>query len=134
VFVSNQIEINLLFDERDTVNYLLRGLTRTRFKSRQRQQAAGALQGTLAKFVKELPRLEPPLIERINTDLKARTKVMLAQMNSALENSQLIENEVFHGAGNDMIMENARPEDKQAAKDAQKKVKRSDEGTTLDWG
>ena len=59
---------------------------------------------------------------------------MLAQMNQALENSQLIEIEVFNAAGNDMIMENARPEAKQAAKEAQRKVKRSDEGPTLDWG
>jgi tetratricopeptide (TPR) repeat protein len=134
VFVSNQIEINLLFDERDTTNYLLRGLSRTRFKSRQRQQAAGALQGTLAKFVKELPKLEPPLIDRINTDLKARTKIMLTQMNQALENSQLIEIEVFNAAGNDMIMQNAQPEAKQAQKDGERKVKRADEGPTLDWG
>jgi hypothetical protein len=134
VFVANQIEINLLFDERDTVNYLMRGLARTRFKARQRQQAAGALQGTLAKFVKELPALEPPLIERINVDLKARTQIMLAQMNSALENSQLIEIEVFNAAGNDMIMENARPEAKQAQKDQQKKLKHSEDGATLDWG
>jgi hypothetical protein len=134
VFASNQLEINLLFDERDTTNYLLRALTRTRFKSRQRQQAAMALRGTLAKFVRELPALEPPLIARINQDLKDRSHTMLAQMNSALENSQLVEIEVFNAAGQDMIMENARPEDKAAALAHQKKVKRAEEGATLDWG
>ncbi|HUP57852.1 MAG TPA: hypothetical protein VM598_10400, partial [Bdellovibrionota bacterium] len=134
IFVANQIEINLLFDERDTVNYLLRGLARTRFKSKQRQRAAMALRGTLQKFVKELPALEPPLVARINDDLLARTRIMMGGMRSSLENSQLIEIEVFNAAGNDMIMENARPADKLAQKEQQQKVKRADEGATLDWG
>jgi hypothetical protein len=96
-------------------------------------RAAPAWRSLLANYRKGIGPREKKLIARINDDLAARSRRMLQQIGEIAENNQLIEVEIYNGASQDIIWQNAHPDYKEAAKkmkdDAQKQV-----GQVLDWG
>jgi hypothetical protein len=104
--------------------------------SRAQQQGALALRNTMLKFSSESGRIQTALASQISDDLNQRASLMVKQLNAAVENIQLVEIEIYNSAGEDMIMENARPGYAEAAKEARDnalKHKRP-QGNVLDWG
>ena len=103
----------------------------THFK---RLRAAAPLwRSILAKHQKTAPRLERLLVERVNHDLARRTRRMLALLDEVAENNQLIEIEIYNGASQDIIWQNAHPDYREVARGlAQERP--TNEGEVWVWG
>lgn len=180
MFLSDQDEINLLFDERDSATSLQKWGSREqnrlaleilenlknlkpafyaakakmkvgdslpssvkrgieKLKSdliafRRMQRAAPVWKSVLANHQKQAPGIEKRLASEINTDLFLRTHRMLSQLEETAENIQLIEVEIYNGASEDIIWQNAHPEYKKMAKELDDDADRSPASKVWDWG
>ncbi len=180
LFLANQGEINLLFDEKDAASGLnkwgsreqtrlaqeilnnLKELkpafyaARTKLKPgedlpskvrnglqklkqdviafRRMQKAAPVWKAVLANHQKQAPGIEKRLASDIQTDLKIRTDRMLTQLEETAENIQLIEVEIYNGASEDIIWQNAHPEYKKLAKELDDDADRAPASKVWDWG
>jgi tetratricopeptide (TPR) repeat protein len=180
VFLANQDEINLLFDEKDSASSLnkwgskeqnrigqeilnnlkelkpafyaaraklkpgqdlpakvrssLQKLKQDVIAFRRMQKAAPIWKAVLANHQKQAPGIERRLAAEIQTDLKARTDRMLGQLEETAENIQLIEVEIYNGASEDIIWQNAHPEYKKMAKELDDDADRSPASKVWDWG
>jgi hypothetical protein len=74
------------------------------------------------------------LIARIDTDIKTRNLRMLTQLEEITENIQLIEVEIYNGASQDIIWQNAHPDYKQVAKAIREDHDASARSKVWDWG
>jgi tetratricopeptide (TPR) repeat protein len=164
VFISDQDEINLLFDEKQAAASLTASgakeqgnLTReilnevsdikSDFKKelaarnkegkpfsgklqghladlrdklasfRNLQKAAPVWRSVLAHHLQLTPGIEHRLMAEIDTELKRRSERMYEQLDEIAENIQLIEVEIYNGASQDIIWQNAHPDFKKMAKD-----------------
>jgi hypothetical protein len=180
VFLANQDEINLLFDEKDSASGLqkwgskeqnrigqeiltnlkelkpafyaaraklkpgeelpskvkngLQKLKQDVIAFRRMQKAAPVWKAVLANHQKHAPGIERRLATEIQTDLKARTDRMITQLEETAENIQLIEVEIYNGASEDIIWQNAHPEYKKMAKELDDDADRSPASKVWDWG
>ena len=139
VLIANQQEINLIFDEKTAIRryFGLLANMKEKLPSRPQQQGAQALRNTLTKFFSEAGAIEQNLVAQINGDLAQRAAQMVRGLNGSVENIQLVEIEIYNSAGEDMIMENARPGFKIEAKEARErmlKAKKPVGANQLDWG
>jgi tetratricopeptide (TPR) repeat protein len=100
---------------------------------RRLQQGAPVWHTILASYKKTAPSIKTRLISGINSDLKLRSGRMLAQLEEIAENVQLIEVEIYNGASQDIIWQNAHPDfKKMAAK--MKDDRREPASKSWDWG
>lgn len=180
LFISDQEEINLLFDEKDNTQNInkwgsaeqnrlageilknLRDLTPNYMDAKARQKPGqplpGDVQHDLAKLKDDLtafrrmqkaapvwkavlahnekiaPQTEKHLSEEIETELRARSQKMHSQLEEIAENIQLIEVEIYNGASEDVIWQNAHPEYKKIAKDLDNDQDRTPASQTWNWG
>ncbi len=78
--------------------------------------------------------IERKLVQRINTDLSVRNLMMMKKLKDVAENTYLIEVEIYNGASEDVVWQNAHPEFKpyvdQVKKDAEQAVK----SKVYNWG
>jgi tetratricopeptide (TPR) repeat protein len=96
-------------------------------------RAAPAWRGLLANYQKQVPGTQARLIARINEDLAARSRMMLQQLEEIAENNQLIEVEIYNGASQDIIWQNAHPDYKAIAQKMKDEAQKQG-GQVLDWG
>jgi hypothetical protein len=101
---------------------------------RRMQKAAPVWKAVLANHQRQAPGIERRLASDIQTDLKARTDRMLTQLEETAENIQLIEVEIYNGASEDIIWQNAHPEYKKMAKELDNDVDRAPASKVWDWG
>ena len=74
------------------------------------QHAAPIWRAVLANSQRKMPAIEKGLVARINSDLERRSERMLAQLDEIAENVQMIEIEIYNGASQDIIWQNAHPD------------------------
>lgn len=91
----------------------------------------------LARFQKNSTSTQKQLVAHINSDLTSRTEQMRVQLAEIAENNQLIEVEIYNGASQDIIWQNAHPDYKKLAKQFQNE--RDEHGRApaekvWDWG
>jgi tetratricopeptide (TPR) repeat protein len=83
---------------------------------RRLQLAAPVWQVVSTRFLSTVPTQQGKLIARINNDIKLRNVRMYTQLDEIAENIQLIEVEIYNGASEDIIWQNAHPDYKEVAK------------------
>ncbi len=101
---------------------------------RRMAQAAPALKNILASFEESSPSIRADRVERINRDLDERTRGMHIRLEEIAENNQLIEVEIFNGASQDIIFQNAHPEYRELAQKMKARIERASAEKVLDWG
>lgn len=182
VFISDQDEINLLFDEKQAATALTSTgareqgkLTReilekvsgiksdfkkqlaTRKKEgkpfsdklqsdlaslrdslssfRNLQKAAPIWRAVLAHHLQQTQKIEQRLTAEIEKDLNDRTSRMHEQLEEIAENIELIEVEIYNGASQDIIWQNAHPDFKKVAKEINDdNNNRAPASQTWNWG
>jgi hypothetical protein len=83
---------------------------------------------------KRSPVINHGLVVKIEADLQNRTVRMLRQLEDIAENNQLIEVEIYNGASQDIIWQNAHPDYKDIAERIKKDTQRANAGKVWDWG
>ncbi len=96
--------------------------------------AAPAWRTILASHQEKAPSIEKSLVKEINLDLANRTLDMYTQLQEIAENNQLIEVEIYNGASQDIIWQNAHPEYKEIAKQMKEENNRATAEKVWDWG
>jgi len=180
LFISNQNEINLLFDEKDFTVKLshsgaheqkkleqdilknaheltmklrstrknlqpgqdlpqklvekLAELKRNIIHYARLQRAAPKWRTILASYNRRAPQMEGKLIASINQDLSKKTRRMHMQIEEIAENLQLVEVEIYNGASQDIIWQNAHPDYKEAAKKMSDDHQQATADKVWDWG
>lgn len=101
---------------------------------RRMQQAAPYWRTVLAKHQRVVPGVKDRLVARINADLANRSDRMLLQLDEIAENVQLIEIEIYNGASQDIIWQNAHPDYRQLVQQMKEESKKASAGKVWDWG
>ncbi len=101
---------------------------------RRLQQGAPTWHAILTNYKKLVPITEARLVATVNADLKARSQRMLEQLDEIAENIQLIEVEIYNGASQDIIWQNAHPDYKKVAQTMKGEGAAPNAATTWDWG
>jgi len=101
---------------------------------RRMQQAAPVWGTVLTNYKHQAPIIETKLVARVNKDLRTRTETMTEQLEEIAENVQLIEVEIYNGASQDVIWQNAHPDYKKIAKQMNSDEKKDIAAKTWDWG
>jgi hypothetical protein len=101
---------------------------------RRLNAAAPVWQAVMKNYRKGAPGLEKQLIARINEDIGIRSKRMHAQLEEIAENIQLIEVEIYNGASQDIIWQNAHPDYRKMAEQMKEDNVREAREKTWDWG
>ena len=101
---------------------------------RRLQQGAPVWHTILANHKKSAKTTELKLVAAINADLRTRSLRMLTQLEEISENIQLIEVEIYNGASQDIIWQNAHPEFKKIAQKMKEEQRREATAKSMDWG
>jgi hypothetical protein len=130
VFIAEQKELNLTFDEDDIAKDLV--VSAERASKQESKKLRDTFKGLVANFVRKLPETQQSIIAKINAELASRNNAMIAGLVEAFETAQLIEVEIYNQAGEDMIHKTGRG-GKNLAK-AEPAKKKDDGPPALDWG
>jgi tetratricopeptide (TPR) repeat protein len=102
---------------------------------RNMQHAAPIWKTLLASHLKKAPLIEHHLIAAIGADLKSRSERMHDQLEEVAENIELVEVEIYNGASEDIIWQNAHPDFKKIARDmTDDSGNRAPASKVWDWG
>lgn len=106
----------------------------TEARQAQLAKSLAAWVQTLKQFREGAARQRDRLLARIETTFRGLNERMLRQLQAVAKANDLVEAEIWHGAGKDMVWQNANPEYAAAVKDGkfQKRAPASDGG--YDWG
>lgn len=89
----------------------------------------------LANFNKVSPAIEKRLVGEIGADIAVINERMLAQLNDVADNTHFIEVEIFTGASQDMVWQNAHPDFEKVSKElSQEDSQKPAAATVWDWG
>lgn len=80
------------------------------------------------------PRTQQNLVAAIENRLKSTSQRMFLQLEEIAENNQLIEIEIFNGASQDLIWQNANPEYRKIAAELQANERAAQKGRVWNWG
>lgn len=101
----------------------------------KRVQNAAPVWKVLSASVKtKAPKIQTQLVAQINNDLARRSVRMLGQLNEVAENIQLVEVEIYNGASQDIIWQNAHPEYKEVAEKMKSDHEKKQKEKVWDWG
>ena len=101
---------------------------------RRVRTAAAPWHTILGNHNKNLPGLQKGLVTRMNKHLADKNIKMLSQIEEIAENNQLIEIEIYNGASQDIIWQNAHPEYKKMAQQMNTDRKENSAEKVWDWG
>jgi hypothetical protein len=101
---------------------------------RRLQQGAPVWHTILANYKKTAKATEKKLVATINADLKSRSQRMIGQLDDIAENIQMIEVEIYNGASQDIIWQNAHPEYKKIAQKLKDETSSENAQKGWDWG
>ncbi|MCM2278521.1 MAG: hypothetical protein NDJ89_10645 [Oligoflexia bacterium] len=112
----------------------LRGLKTELIRYRRLQAAAPVWKTILQRHEQGAEPARARLIAGINADLKRRSYRMGDQLEEIMENLQLVEVEIYNGASQDIIWQNAHPDYKVIAQKLKDEKDRAQAGKVWDWG
>lgn len=112
----------------------LRKLRTQLYAYRRLQQAAPVWKNVLAGYQRQAPQIKARLIAEINSDLRRRSLRMVHQLEDIAENLQLVEVEMYNGASQDIIWQNAHPEYRQLAQQMKEEREKAAAEKVWDWG
>lgn len=113
----------------------LKKLRRSVTTYRRMKRGAEPWQKILAYFGKSSPSVEKNLVKAIDADLVRMNQRMLIQLNEVADNTHFIEVEIFNGASQDMVWQNAHPDFKEVSKKMEDEADRRPAGAAVwDWG
>ena len=98
------------------------------------RKAAPIWRTVLAKHEERAPKIKERRLAEINRDLKSRTENMKIALEEIAENIQLVEVEIYNGASQDIIWQNAHPGYKEIAKKMKDEKAKAAREQVLDWG
>ena len=102
---------------------------------RRMQRAAPVWKSVLANHQKRAPVLEHRLLAEINSELTEKNLRMDAQLEEVAENLELIEVEIYNGASEDIVWQNAHPDYKKVAEQLDKQdADRTPASKVWSWG
>jgi hypothetical protein len=134
-FISQQQEVNLLFDENETARKLEKDISnRIEDANKEDRVFLSNLKGALVSLIRSIPDSQRNLVTRINTELLWRNYNMIIAFVDAFENSQLIEVEVLRALGDHVLDKTGRPDYEELAKKSIYKKNPNDLVPVLDWG
>jgi hypothetical protein len=96
--------------------------------------AAPAFHQVVATQEARAPAIRKALVARIDSDLARRSRVMLDRLGEIAENNELIEVEIYNGASQDIIWQNAHPDYKEIAERMKDQAKKSSSDKVWNWG
>ena len=152
VFISDQGELNSLVDEKLALAKMSRlGSIETKKLSadivasnrpsrenvllyRKYRYAGAAWRAVLAAQERNALVLKKNLVSEISRDLAARSVRMFSQLQEIVDNNQLIEVEIYSGASQDMIWQNAHPDFKELVSKMEIDRKKVEGSKTWNWG
>ncbi len=90
---------------------------------------------TLARnYEKKIPGLKLELVAKVNQDLKAKNKKLLATLNRVKDNTDLIEVEIYNGASQDLVWKNAHPDFEKVSQTLDEEKRAENGAHTWNWG
>ncbi len=98
------------------------------------RKSAPIWRGMIAHQSKQAPAIRSERVAAIHRDLAQRTTRMTTQLEEIAENLQLVEVEIYNGASQDIIWQNAHPEYKELAKKINDDAVKSTREKVWDWG
>jgi hypothetical protein len=98
------------------------------------RKAAPIWRTVLARHEQKAPQIRARRLAEINRDLRDRTERMGTQIEEIAENIQLVEVEIYNGASQDIIWQNAHPGYKAMAKQMKDDKARASRDQVWDWG
>ncbi|MBY0470932.1 hypothetical protein K2X30_07150 [bacterium] len=101
---------------------------------RRYRDAAPVWRAILANYQKKVRPREAQLLASINKELNVQTESMLVKLEEIAENNQLIEVEIYNGATQDIIWQNAHPDYKKVAQEMAKESGEVASAKVWDWG
>lgn len=101
---------------------------------RRLYHAAPAWQNVLANHEAKVASMKRNFVNWINDDLRKRTLAMHSTITEIAENNQLVEVEIYNGASQDIIWQNAHPEYKDLAKKIKEQSETKEHEHVWDWG
>jgi hypothetical protein len=111
------------------------GKLRVRLNHYQRfRQGAPVWRVILARFEKTVNPRRATLVRAINADLRERAEDMFTRIEEVAENNQLIEVEIYNGASQDIIWQNAHPDYKELAQKMREDHESRAAAKSWDWG
>jgi tetratricopeptide (TPR) repeat protein len=131
IFIRAQEDLNLNYDERDSLKTLLPELGKFRKNHRGLAQSLVLLSALLEDDQIRNRKRESDLVATINTDLAWRSESMLHDVADAWGNSQLLVVETYNRVGDKMVADNFSAKDREIAKN--RKNKKND-APVWDWG
>jgi tetratricopeptide (TPR) repeat protein len=131
VFIAEQQELNLSFEEEKAVTEIL---STGEESSKEQKKYWPALSKPLKEFSEKLPDTRKAVIAKIDAELTARNNSMLTELSESYETAQLIEVEVMNKAGEAMVRQGHGG--KTAVGDNSEAAPKSDDSgpPALDWG
>ncbi|MCM2324269.1 MAG: hypothetical protein NDJ90_13510 [Oligoflexia bacterium] len=112
----------------------LRALKGKLIRYRRLQSAAPVWRNILASHERQAEPSRVRLIAAVNADLKRRSYRMVDQLDEIMENLQLVEIEIYNGASQDIIWQNAHPDYKEVAETLKNEKEKAQAGKVWDWG
>ncbi|MCC7442324.1 MAG: hypothetical protein IT285_11860 [Bdellovibrionales bacterium] len=117
-----------------SLNLELAALLREVTHYRRLKRAAPVWKDVLAAQNRRAPDLRGRLVAQIDADLERMSRRMLRTLEDVAETTELIEVEIFNGASQDLIWQNAHPDYQAVAKEIQKRATRAAADRSLNWG
>lgn len=98
------------------------------------RKGAGPWKKILANHMKRAPKIQEKLVREINDQIADKTKRMFTILDEITDNLQLIEVEIYSGASQDIVWQNAHPDYKQKAKQIDDQSQGKKASTDWNWG
>ncbi|MCM0606406.1 MAG: hypothetical protein KA715_09980 [Xanthomonadaceae bacterium] len=98
------------------------------------RKGAGPWKKILANHMKRAPRIQEKLVREINDQMADKTKRMFTILDEITDNLQLIEVEIYSGASQDIVWQNAHPDYKGKAKQIDDQNQSKKTSTDWNWG
>lgn len=133
LFQANQEELNLIFDEKVSLRKLAQAAVKFAKNNPKKVAYLRPLSQMLQASNAQLPGLEKFLVAQINSDLSVRTRQMLLSLVENMENSQLVEADVYTFVGDKILADNI-PSSFVAENGKMKKPENHKAQSGWDWG
>ena len=98
------------------------------------RKGAGPWKMILANHMKRAPKIQEKLVKEINEYIRDKTSRMFSLLDEITDNLQLIEVEIYSGASQDIVWQNAHPDYKKKAKQINESNESEKPSTAWNWG
>jgi hypothetical protein len=119
----------------DAVEFELKKVRKVATAYRRLRRGAEPWKRILAYFDRQAPGMEAKLVKEVDSDLVRMNQRMLVQLAEVADNTRFIEVEIFNGASQDMVWQNAHPDYREVSKKIEEETKaKPNRAAVWDWG